>query len=87
MIQAQSKLTSQGQVSVPAQVRRKLGIEPGSMLEWNEEGDTVVVRRSGRYTSSDIHRELFGNAGAAPRSLNQLKDGIRAHVRARHARG
>jgi antitoxin PrlF len=59
MALAQSKLTSQGQISVPAEVRRKLGVGPGSVLEWNEEGDTIVVRRAGRYTSQDIHEALF----------------------------
>ena len=84
---ARSRVTSQGQVSVPAEVRRKLGIGPGSLLEWNEEGSAVVVRRSGRYTSMDIHRALFGREEPATRSVAALKEGIRTHVRARHARG
>jgi AbrB family looped-hinge helix DNA binding protein len=36
---AQSKITAQGQISVPADVRRKLGLGPGSILEWQEEGE------------------------------------------------
>ena len=59
MALAQSKVTAQGQISVPAEVRRKLGIGPGSVLEWEEEGDVVVVRKAGRYTSEDIHRAIF----------------------------
>lgn len=74
-------------MSVPAAVRRKLGIGPGSLLEWNEEGNAVVVRRSGRYTSLDIHRAVFGHEGVRPRSVAELKEGIRKHVRERHARG
>ena len=31
----------------------------GSVLEWDEEGDAVVVRKAGRYTSEDIHRAIF----------------------------
>jgi AbrB family looped-hinge helix DNA binding protein len=84
---ARSRVTAQGQVSVPAQVRRKLGVGPGSLLEWNEEGNAVVVRRSGRYTSVEIHRVLFGQQSPPPRSLSKLKEGIRQHVRVRHARG
>jgi hypothetical protein len=57
------------------------------LLEWNEEGNAVVVRRSGRYTSADIHRALFGREKVHPRSMTELKDGIRKHIRARHARG
>jgi AbrB family looped-hinge helix DNA binding protein len=84
---ARSRVTSQGQVSVPAEVRRKLGIGPGSLLEWNEEGNAVVVRRSGRYTSMDIHRALFGREDPPRRSVAELKAGIRKHMQDRHARG
>ena len=83
---ARSRVTAQGQVSVPAEVRRKLGIGPGSLLEWNEEGNAVVVRRSGRYSSVDIHQAVFGPEDLTPRSVAELKEGIRKHVRARHAR-
>lgn len=72
---------------MPAAVRRKLGIGPGSLLDWSEEGNAVVVRRSGRYTSLDIHRAVFGHEEVPPRSVAELKEGIRKHIRERHARG
>ncbi len=71
---------------MPAEVRRRLGIGPGSVLEWNEEGEQIVVRRSARFSSEDIHRALFPQQAPRPRTLNQLKEGIRQHVRERHAR-
>ena len=43
MAMAHSKVTAQGQISIPAEVRRKLGVGPGSILEWDEEGDEVVM--------------------------------------------
>jgi AbrB family looped-hinge helix DNA binding protein len=87
MALAHSKVTEQGQISVPAEVRRKLGIGPGSVLEWNEEGEKIVVRRSARYTSEEIHRELFPQHAPRRRTLAELKQGIRRRVRERHARG
>ena len=54
MALAHSKVGAHGQISVPAEVRRRLGIGPGSVLEWDEEGENIVVRRSGRYSSEDI---------------------------------
>lgn len=84
---AHSKLTAQGQISVPAEVRRKLGLGPGSVLEWNEEGDRIVVRKAGRYSSEDIHLALFAKRPPRARKLGELKDAIRRHVRAKHARG
>jgi antitoxin PrlF len=82
---AYSKLTAQGQISVPAEVRRRLGIGPGSVLEWEEEGERIVVRRAGRYTSEDVHRALFEQA-PEPRTLEELKEGIGQYVKSRHAR-
>jgi AbrB family looped-hinge helix DNA binding protein len=82
---AKSKVTAQGQISVPAEVRKKLGVGPGSVLEWHEEDDQVVVRRAGRYTSEDIHRALF--AGRVSRSgPSDVKEAIRKYIRKRHAR-
>ena len=81
----QSKLTAQGQISVPAEIRRKLGLGPGSVLEWEEEGDRVVVRRAGRYSSEDIHRAVFASVPSA-RTSEELKAGIAEHMRKKHAR-
>jgi antitoxin PrlF len=86
MALAHSKLTAQGQISVPAQVRRKLGVGPGSVLEWDESGEQIVVRKAGRYSSEDVHRALFPEKPPSPRSLSELKDGVRQYIRKRHAR-
>jgi AbrB family looped-hinge helix DNA binding protein len=86
MALAHSKVTAQGQISVPAEVRKKLGIGPGSILEWEEDGERMVVRRSGRFTSEDIHRALFPQKAPARRSIEDMKEGIRQRVRERHAR-
>jgi antitoxin PrlF len=82
---AQSRLTAQGQISVPAEVRRRLGVGPGSVLEWDAAGEQIVVRRSGRYTSEDVHRAVFGKEKPKPRTLQELKEGIRQRIRRRHA--
>lgn len=83
---ARSKVTSQGQISVPAEVRKKLGIVPGSILEWEEEGGKMVVRRAGEYTFEDIHRAAFPEGPPKPRTLAELKEGIRENIRRRHGR-
>lgn len=83
---ASSKITAQGQISVPAEVRRKLGVGPGSTLEWSEEDGQVVVRRAGRFSSLDVHAEIFGGKPPARRTLAEMKEGVRRAVRGRHAR-
>jgi AbrB family looped-hinge helix DNA binding protein len=84
---AHSSVTAQGRISVPAEVRRKLGIGPGSVLEWEAEGERIVVRRAGRYSSEEIHQALFGASKPKTRILDELKEGIRRYARKRHARG
>lgn len=82
---AQSRLTAQGQISVPAAVRRKLCIGPGATLEWHEEGEKIVVRRVGRFTSADLHAALFSKPPRR-RSLAELKEGRKVYAKRRHAR-
>jgi antitoxin PrlF len=83
----QSKVTAQGQISVPAEVRKKLGIGPGSVLEWHEQDGSVVVRRAGRFSSSEVHQALFPQGAPKGKSVPDVKAGIRAATRRRHARG
>jgi AbrB family looped-hinge helix DNA binding protein len=82
----QSKVTAQGQISVPAEIRRKLGIGPGSILEWEEEGDKVVVRRVGRYSWEDIHRALFPDGLPEHHTIEEMDEGILRYMREKHAR-
>ena len=81
-----TKLTAQGQVSVPADVRRKLGVGPGSVLEWTVEDERAVVRRAGRYSSQDIHEAVFRDKAPRKRTVAELKQGVRTAIRKRHAR-
>ena len=81
---SRSKLTAQGQISVPARIRRKLGLGPGSVLEWDDEGEEVVVRRAGRYSSGDVHGALFPTSPNA-RTLNEMKEGVRRYIKRRRA--
>jgi len=80
-----SRMTVQGQVSVPAPIRRKLGLGPGALLEWNAEGDQVIVRRVGQYSFDDVHHALFSQVPAR-KSLTDLKSGIARDIKRRHAK-
>lgn len=84
MVLAQSKVTAQGQISVPAEIRKKLGIDPGSVLEWDEQSGEVIVRKAGRHTSLEVHAALFG--GAKPKLPVDVKEAIKKRIRRRYAR-
>lgn len=82
---AKSKVTAQGQISVPAEIRRILGVGPGAVLEWGEENGKIIVRRVGQYTSLEINTALFPS-GTKKKSLEELKAGIGHSIKERHAR-
>jgi antitoxin PrlF len=83
---ARSRLTSQGQISVPAEVRRKLGLAPGSVIEWDEEAGNIVVRRAASTTFEDIHNFLFppGTPRPAPLTVEQMDEAIGEAIRRKH---
>ena len=88
MQKMQTKLTSQGQVSVPAPVRKFLHLIPGSVLVWSQEGDRIVVERAKRHSTKEVHQALFSESppgtGSA-KTLDELKQGIREQILRRHA--
>ena len=67
-------------------MRRKLGIGPGSVLEWDEEGDAVVIRKAGRYSSEDIHRAIFPKRSPNPKKLEDFDKGVLRHMKDKHPR-
>lgn len=91
MQKLQTKLTSQGQVSVPAAVRSFLHLMPGSVMVWSQEGDRIVVERAKRHSTAEVHQALFADStgGApgtdSPKTLAELKQGIRQRMQRRHA--
>lgn len=65
---------------------QELGLRPGSVLEWDQRDDEVIVRRAGRYSSADIHAAIFPNGVPRLKTGKELKEGIRQLTRKRHAR-
>jgi len=83
---AHSKITAQSQITVPAEVRRKLGVGPGSILEWEESDGAVVVRRAGRVGTAEVHAALFGRRPLPDSAATTVEEGIKRYIRAKHAR-
>jgi AbrB family looped-hinge helix DNA binding protein len=84
---SRSKLTSQGQISVPADVRRKLGLVPGSVIEWVDSDGKVEVRPAGKFASEDIHNDVFPKGPPKKVSPDEMKSAVGKLIRKRHARG
>ena len=89
MQKVQTKLTSQGQVSVPAAVRSFLYLMPGSVLVWSQDGERIVVERATRHSTAEVHQALFPDAAIVSESaktLKELKQGVRVRMQRQHAR-
>ncbi len=72
MLIAVSKVTRQGQISVPAEVRRDLGIRPGTQLIWDRGENGEYRVRPKRATWTDLHA-LIG-----PLEIHLTDDDLRA---------
>ena len=83
----QSKLTSQGQVSVPAAVRQFLSLSPGATILWVQEGERMWVERAATHTTAEVHQALLGNS-APPKTTDtpDSKQAIRSFMQKKHAR-
>jgi hypothetical protein len=55
------------------------------VLESEEEGDAVVVRKAGRYTSEDIHRAIFPQGKPAAKKVEEFDKGVRRYMKKKHA--
>jgi AbrB family looped-hinge helix DNA binding protein len=83
---ARSRISPQGQVSVPAEVRQKLGLAPGSVIEWDERGGEILVRRAGGSTFDDLHKALFPGGPPPAATVDQMNDAIAEYLADKHAR-
>lgn len=83
MATTESRITAKGQISIPAAVRRKLALAPGSRIEWVERDGEFVVRRASRYSSEDMHAALFDQR-PAPKSVDDMDNGIRRRLKGKH---
>ena len=47
------RLTTKGQVTIPLEIRRKLGLEPGTQVEFEIVGGAVRMRKAARQGRGD----------------------------------
>ena len=52
------RITSKGQVTIPKEVREKVGLHPGDVVVYDVGKDTITIRRAKRPLSKDYYRLL-----------------------------
>lgn len=76
-----SSVTTKGQVTIPAELREKLGIKPGDKVGFIAEGDRILIQRQDTAVES-----LFGIVKASSGASLEEMDAAIAAGRQRHAR-
>jgi len=82
---ARSRITAQGQVSVPAAVMKKFGFAPGDFIDWENRDGHLQVRKVGQYSLGDVATALNLQEGVLHKTGPELLDGIKERMRRRHA--
>lgn len=80
---ATSRVTRQNQVSVPAAVRRRFGIHPGSVLEWHDDDGELHIRTR-THTLDELRAELTRMARSRRHTLREFDAAKTEVVRERH---
>ena len=89
-ILARSRLSSKEQLSLPAAIRRLLGIQAGDELVWmrDEEG-RLLVQSARPNTLADIRTAIAASGVrpvTRPVTLEEMKKGIAARMKDKHGR-
>lgn len=53
---AQSRITAEGQVSIPVSVMRQFGLAPGELITWNTLEGHLILEKAGQYSLVDVQR-------------------------------
>jgi AbrB family looped-hinge helix DNA binding protein len=58
------RITAKGQVTIPAEIRERLGLLPHTEVDVETDGDTVTIRRAGdaKRRGQEIVEHLRGHA-------------------------
>lgn len=76
-------LTSKGQVTIPAEVRRKLGLKTGDRIEFRVRGAEAAVRKSALRSARSLYG-LLRREGQRALSVEEMNDAVaRLHRKAR----
>lgn len=79
-------MTSKGQITLPKEIRDKLGLDAGSMLDFEILPDNTITARHVKPDARRI-RGLLKSPHAKPLTVQQMDEGIAKHLRAKHAAG
>jgi AbrB family looped-hinge helix DNA binding protein len=77
-------LTSKGQITLPKQIRERLGLDAGSMLDFQILSDNTITARPVKPDARRI-RGLLKSPHAPPPTVDQMDEAVAKLLRDKHA--
>jgi antitoxin PrlF len=77
-------LTSKGQITLPKEIRDRLGLDAGSMLDFQLLEDNTITARLVQPDARRI-RGLLSSPHAASLTVAQMDEAVSKHLRDKHA--
>ncbi len=77
-------LTSKGQLTLPKEIRDRLKLAPGAILDFQIQADDTITARHVQPDARRI-RGLLESPHAAPLTVEQMDQAVAAHLRDKHA--
>ena len=77
-------LTTKGQITLPKEIRDRLGLDAGSVLDFQVLPDNTITARPVKPDGRSI-RGLLKSPHAGPLTVEQMDEGIAQHLRDKHA--
>ena len=78
-------VTSKGQITIPKDVRERLGLEAGDRVVFVVQSDRDVVLKPAKTDVRELHGMLY-RKGRPPRSIEEMDEGIARSLAEKHAR-
>jgi antitoxin PrlF len=77
-------LTSKGQVTLPKEIRERLGLDAGTMLDFQVLPDNTITARAVKPDARRI-RGILKSPHTQPMTVEQMDEGVAKHLREKHA--
>ena len=78
-------LTSNGQLTLPKEIRDRLKLDAGAILDFQVQADNTITARHVQPDARRI-RGLLQSPHSAPRTVEQMDEAVAKHLRDKHAR-
>ena len=79
-----STLTSKGQITLPKEIRDRLGLDAGAVLDFQILADNTITARQVLPDARRI-RGLLKSPHATPPTVQQMDEAVSRHLRQKHA--